>query len=228
MTVEIDIRLDAEQFAFGQVFQAAPALRIEFGRIVPMGRDDEYLPFVWVMATEEAPNPKTIEDAFAESPDIEEFELLTAIDDKRLYHLHWLPTVESLLDGILQAQGTIIEGYGEHGEWTFRVRFGTQDGLSRFDDYCNAHDIAFTLDRVTDIRPPEGRRLGLTPEQIEAIRVAFTHGYFEVPRRISQKDLGDLLGISHQAASERLRRANEKIIEQSMASLFDIDPTTDE
>ncbi|WP_458208076.1 helix-turn-helix domain-containing protein [Haladaptatus sp. NG-SE-30] len=227
MTVEIDIRLAAEEFAFGQVFQTAPDLRVEFDRIVPMGRDDEYLPFVWVMATKAAPQPELIEEAFTESPDIEGYELLTAIGDKRLYRLHWLPTVESLLDGILQARGTIVEGYGEHGEWAFRLRFATQDDISQFDDYCATHEIARTIDRVTDIHPPEGRRLDLSPEQLEVMRVAYSHGYFEVPRRISQTDLGDLLGITHQAASERLRRANEKIIEQSMASLFEIDPPTE-
>ncbi|WP_435156934.1 helix-turn-helix domain-containing protein [Haladaptatus sp. DFWS20] len=217
MTIEIDLRIDAEEFAFGQVFQTMSGLRIEFDRIVPMGREDEFLPFVWVAATETAPNPEEIESAFAESQDITEFNLLTTVEEKRLNRLHWEPAGTSLLEGVRQTKGTIVGGYGEHGEWIVRLRFGTQADLSRFDEYCQTHEIQFTLDKLRDIYPPDVTRLGLTPEQLEAIRAAYNQGYYEIPRRSSQQDVSRLLGISHQAASERLRRANKKIIEQSLA-----------
>ncbi|MFH5802227.1 helix-turn-helix domain-containing protein [Haladaptatus sp. CMAA 1911] len=223
MTVEIDIHLAADEFAFGQIFQTVPALRIEFDRIVPMGREDEYLPFVWVEATEAAPNPEAIEEAFTESPDITEFELLTAAKEKRLYRLHWQPTGVSLLDGVLQTAGTIVEGYGEHGEWMLRLRFATQEDLSQFDTYCTDHDINFTLDRMMDVNPPGDSHLDLTPEQLDALRIAYNHGYYEIPRGINQEEISTLLGVSHQAASERLRRANKMIIEQSLGPLLDIE-----
>jgi HTH DNA binding domain/GAF and HTH_10 associated domain len=221
MTVEINIRLAANEFAFGQIFQTMSALRIEFDRIVPMGREDEYLPFVWVEATEAAPNPEAIEEAFTESPDITEFELLTTATEKRLYRLRWQPPEVSLLDGMLLTGGTIVEGYGEYGEWMLRLRFATQEDLSQFDTYCDDHDIDFTLDRMMDVSPPGQPHFNLTTEQLDAIRTAYNHGYYEIPRGISQKGISNLLGVSHQAASERLRRANRKIIEQSLGPLFD-------
>ncbi|WP_266079966.1 helix-turn-helix domain-containing protein [Haladaptatus caseinilyticus] len=221
MSIEIDIRIDADEFAFGQVFQTMSALRIEFDRIVPTGREDEFLPFVWVAGTQTTPDPEGIEEAFASSDDIAEFELLTIVEEKRLYRLQWQPSGTSLLDGVRQTKGTIIEGFGEHGIWTLRLRFGTQADLSRFDNYCQNHEIQFALDKLRDVYPPDVFRLGLTPEQLEAIRTAYNQGYYEIPRKASQKDISRLLGISHQAASERLRRANKKIIERSMGPLID-------
>ncbi|MFH5801794.1 helix-turn-helix domain-containing protein [Haladaptatus sp. CMAA 1911] len=228
MTVEIDIRLAANEFAFGQIFQAMPALRIEFDRIVPIGREDEYLPFVWVEATEAAPNSKAIEEAFTECPDIMEFKLLTAAKEKRLYRLHWQPTDVSLLDGMVQTGGTIVEGYGEHGEWMLRLRFASQEGLSRFNNYCNDHDLNFTLDRMMDVNPPGDSHLDLTSDQLDAIQLAYHHGYYEIPRGISQEGISNLLGVTHQAASERLRRANKKILEQSLGPLLDTELREDE
>jgi predicted DNA binding protein len=37
-------------------------------------------------------------------------------------------------------------------------------------------------------------------------------GYFEIPREASTSDIGDRLGISAQAVSERLRRGHRKLV----------------
>jgi len=48
----------------------------------------------------------------------------------------------------------------------------------------------------------------LTEPQQEAIAEAYRQGYYDVPREISLEELANELDISHQALSERLRRAN--------------------
>ncbi len=48
----------------------------------------------------------------------------------------------------------------------------------------------------------------LTEPQREAIAEAYRQGYYDVPREISLEELANELDISHQALSERLRRAN--------------------
>nr|WP_222863711.1 helix-turn-helix domain-containing protein [Natronococcus pandeyae] len=40
---------------------------------------------------------------------------------------------------------------------------------------------------------------------------AVRHGYFEIPRRISLEELAAELGVTHQALSERLRRASDTL-----------------
>ncbi|WP_458210879.1 helix-turn-helix domain-containing protein [Haladaptatus sp. NG-SE-30] len=79
-----------------------------------------------------------------------------------------------------------------------------------------------------DVSPPGSSYFNLTSEQLDAIRIAYNHGYYEIPRGIDQEEIGTLLDVSHQAASERIRRANKKIIEQSLGSLLNTEPAQNE
>ena len=59
---------------------------------------------------------------------------------------------------------------------------------------------------------------GLTDKQHEVIATALEMGYFEIPRDCTLQDLASELDISHQAASERLRRGMKTIVESNMIS----------
>ncbi|MFB9808291.1 helix-turn-helix domain-containing protein [Haladaptatus pallidirubidus] len=45
---------------------------------------------------------------------------------------------------------------------------------------------------------------------------ALESGYYDIPRGISGEELSDDLGISHQALSERLRRAYKNLISNAL------------
>ncbi len=57
-------------------------------------------------------------------------------------------------------------------------------------------------------------RWGLTPKQLDAIRTARRHGYFEQPRHADASDVADALNISKSAFLERLRRAERTVFSQ--------------
>lgn len=63
----------------------------------------------------------------------------------------------------------------------------------------------------------------LSDKQMETLQTALECGYFEVPRGITLKELAKELGCSHQATSERLRRANNRIV----TALVRSDPVAD-
>ena len=52
----------------------------------------------------------------------------------------------------------------------------------------------------------------LSSDQHEALVAAFETGYYDIPRDVTLEELADQLGISHQALSERFRRAYEGLI----------------
>lgn len=58
---------------------------------------------------------------------------------------------------------------------------------------------------------------GLSDDQREAIEAARELGLYTVPRSVTMQDVGDDLGVSHQAISERLRRAHGRLVD----ALFD-------
>jgi len=51
----------------------------------------------------------------------------------------------------------------------------------------------------------------LTSRQLEIIHYAVEHGYFEIPRRISAKELAEFFHISVSALNEHLRKVERKI-----------------
>lgn len=63
-----------------------------------------------------------------------------------------------------------------------------------------------------------GNRSKLTDKQREALLTAFKRGYHEIPRDTTSSDLADELGISHQALSERFRRAYRHLVESELAT----------
>lgn len=65
---------------------------------------------------------------------------------------------------------------------------------------------------------PEQPTIGiLTRPQEAAIRAALRHGYYDVPRPINLHELAAKLGVSSAALSERLRRAEGRIIRRFAA-----------
>ena len=68
--------------------------------------------------------------------------------------------------------------------------------------------------------PTELLRLGtvaservLTPHQEDVLSIAYSHGYFDVPRGISQHDLARMFGVSISTISEALRKGQHKLME---------------
>lgn len=71
---------------------------------------------------------------------------------------------------------------------------------------------------VKEVRqgPREARRDGLTREQRALLRLALDLGYYEVPARVKLTQLARYTGVSKAAVSKRLRRAERKILFESV------------
>lgn len=76
---------------------------------------------------------------------------------------------------------------------------------------------ALELDvRPSRLGPAVLRRATLTPAQDEAVRLAFAQGYYRIPRSLNLCELASKGGISAAAMSERLRRAEARIVASYM------------
>ncbi len=58
----------------------------------------------------------------------------------------------------------------------------------------------------------------LTDKQYEAIALAFQKGYYEIPRKCTLEGLAPILGIKRVALQERIRRAEQRIVEYQLLS----------
>lgn len=72
---------------------------------------------------------------------------LDRLDDKVLYRIGWNEQPHSLLEGINDAGGVVLEAVNS-GSWEFRLRFPTHDGVSQFYNVCMEQDIQIHLERT--------------------------------------------------------------------------------
>ena len=71
--------------------------------------------------------------------------------------------------------------------------------------------------KLTSLKPEKPTPLAnLTQKQKEALITAYLHGYYKNPKRTTTKDLANLLGINKSTLTEHLRKAERKIITQTI------------
>ncbi|UPM45293.1 helix-turn-helix domain-containing protein [Halocatena salina] len=56
----------------------------------------------------------------------------------------------------------------------------------------------------------------MTAIQRDTLATALREGYFNVPRALTIEELSDVLGISSNAASQRIRRASDSLIQATI------------
>lgn len=90
--------------------------------------------------------------------------------------------------------------------------FGENAGLQHLiDGFPDEVDV--TLERAGEYQSDMGDPAGqLTDRQQEILRTALTAGYYDIPRRATQRDLAVELGLSRGTIGDHLRRAEAKII----------------
>jgi predicted DNA binding protein len=209
MTVIATFSLPAEEFTLGQAFQAVEGGRIDLERLVPLG--DAAVPYFWI-DSEAIESAKT---ALPAHPAVEDVLVLDTLEDRALLRIDWTEQVDGVLEAIAENEGVLLEAASNGDEWTLQLRFPDHEHLSACYRQCMASgksiDLAAVHDRVTD-QGAINNRLGLTSAQHEALVTAIETGYFAVPREISLAELGEKLGISDAALSERLRRGEATLI----------------
>lgn len=95
-----------------------------------------------------------------------------------------------------------------------------------YDDLRNEASVTVCAKREIQSLHPEVPVLGLddllprlSARQFEVFSTAYYHGYYEIPRRTTTKELGDHLGIDRRTVEDHLRRAENKIV-SSLAEHF--------
>lgn len=108
--------------------------------------------------------------------------------------------------------GTLVEGKRLGDQWSLHLRFPDHASLQDFiTDYRSCPGISIHIKKIGRENVSDGYAGGLTQAQYETLRLACERGHFEVPRRVSLTLLSEELGVSDNAVSERLRRAQSTL-----------------
>lgn len=200
----------AEDFPLGRVFERVPEATIELERLVPTTRT--LLPYFWVWDDD----VRAVHDDVGPSPGIRSISLVEVVEGGGLFRAEWDAETEGLLTAIADLDVTLLRATGTREKWTFQLRAEDVDQLSRFRQYCREHGIEVTLVRLYPLSATRDDDYDLTPEQREALVLAFEEGYYDHPRKTDLEALAAELGITRPSLSSRLNRGYRNLVRNAL------------
>ena len=144
-------------------------------------------------------------------------EFLAARENGWAYRVTWAERPARFIRRLVAADVTILSLQGGRGRWKLRLLSADRAGISRANERMTDLDCGAECLRVSTVGDGHGDRSALTDSQREALLGAFEAGYYDIPRDVTADELAEQLGISHQALSERFRRAYRRLVEDEFA-----------
>ncbi len=206
MSTIAEVTVSADSLALAGLFEAHEDASIEIERLASHSRE-WVMPAMWIRA----PDPGAAADTIGDDPAVEAIHLVDVESETAYATIHWGEHIQELVDAIIDRHGVVKEASAAGGTWYFTLKFTEQDALADFQTYATDHALSLDLRRLGEATASVDREYGLTPEQQEALETAFELGYFDVPREAQIEDLADVLDISTNSVSERLRRATRTL-----------------
>lgn len=203
--------VDASDFGLEETLDSFPDATFECERGVE-SVDGALMPLVWARDVERSGLGARL-DA---DTSVERARLVEDCGSDRLYHVEWAGTVRTIARMLTEGAISVREARLTDGRWSLEVLFPSRTCLSRAYRLCE--DFGVNVD-VTMVRKHTGKpedRFGLTEQQLTALRTAFEHGYFEIPKATDLDGVAEHLGLTHQALSERMRRGQGELIESTI------------
>ena len=214
MSTIAELALPAEEFALRRTLEAEPELEAEVERVVAY-EPDGVMPYVWFSGP--ASSLTGLGDHLEDDPSVENAELLTDLEDERLYRMNWVADVGLIVHVLTEEQATILDASGVGRWWQLRILFPEREALSRTYEFATGQGLDLSIRKIHELDDQRGGRYGLTDIQYETLVSALQGGYYDIPRELDMESLSDELDISHQALSERLRRAHRALVEEAIS-----------
>lgn len=207
MSVIADFTVPATDFALGRIMEVRRGINVRVETMVPTG--ESVMPYFWVPADD----AEAVEAALREDPLTLEVDQLDEVNGEVLFRVAWSGEINGLVDSLLETEAVVLQAEGTGDDWLMELRFSDYDNLSAFYQNCSRKDISIDLDQVhSPIEDVSDASYGLTDEQRETLLIALNEGYFGVPRQTTLIELGEMMGISDSAVSQRLRRGLSKLL----------------
>lgn len=221
MTTVVDFEVSAADTVMGGVFETVPSAACQMEQVIASNGHG-----LWLTGAKRV----TLEAALEADPSVAAYTLISEIEDRWLYDVAFAPAALDVFDEVVTANGTVLSAAAADGWWTLQIRFVDRDDASALYDRLVERDTDATLVRLANLNEQGPTDYGLTPKQYEALLAALDHGYFTIPRETSMEELATELGVSHQALSERLRRAYRALVvtELNGTAAPDVSPSPDQ
>lgn len=217
MATVMEFTSPAAEFPLGTIFENLPKVTVELERIIP--HETLIIPYFWVRGAEAA----DIEAAFETHPGVTNIKLIDSVEDEYLMRAEWDRDYVGVLSALSETNLVVLQGVGTNGGWQFEVRGEDREEISEFRSYCQDNQIPIDITAVHALLPVQGEGYDLTDAQREALVTAYESGFFDSPRTASLDNVAEVIGITQQSLSSRLRRGERRLIGATLIQDHSID-----
>ncbi len=211
MSVVADFTVPAQSFALAQALTAEPDMTVEAERQATHS-SEWVLPFLWASGGES----ETFHDAMRDDPTVANATVIEEAGESILYQIEWDNEIVNLINEIIDQHANILQAKAKGETWRLHLRFAEDTQVSSFQAHFDKQGRTFTVNKLSTPTAPRQREYGLTAIQRDTLATALREGYFNVPRALTIEELSDVLGISSNAASQRIRRASDSLIQATI------------
>jgi predicted DNA binding protein len=204
--------LPAEKFALARLFERVPNARVDIEPAIANAMDHALL----VVHTDDTERD-AVETSIESDQGVAAVEFLAEREDGWAYRVTWDERPHRFIQCLTAADATILSLRGQTGRWKLRLLTPDRAGIAQAHECMDALGCEAECCSITAIDNGRSDNSALTDEQREALLGAFEAGYYDIPRNVTADELADELGISHQALSERFRRAYRRMVETELA-----------
>jgi predicted DNA binding protein len=105
-----------------------------------------------------------------------------------------------------------------------KMLFPDRSSFSNFRQTCEEAGVNATIESIHSGSVEQSSAdADLTSAQREILTRAVEVGYFDIPRQTTLRGLGEEVGVSGQAASERLRRGMDTLVRETLSDDINAD-----
>ena len=212
MSTIVEATVPAGQFALADTLSRVPDVEFRVARLVAHG-SEQVMPFLWA----DCDDIDRLHDEVESDPSVGSVDVLAKFDGECLFQIEWGPRTSVFTSIIAEEGATILDASGHDGTWDLQVFFPELELVSATYKLCDDYGIDISIERINRLsEASEYGHLGLTERQYETLVNAYEAGYYDVPRTVNQEELAKHFDVSHQALSERLRRAHETVFTNAL------------
>ncbi|MWV40481.1 helix-turn-helix domain-containing protein [Natrialba sp. INN-245] len=210
MSLLAEFEATSPSLVLGPTLDALPSLTLELERQYALDPDRPIV-FCWARYRDRDRLERKLDD----DETIDEFDRLVYSGDQALYRIRRSDSdVISAYRQWVAAGGELLDCLGSEGRWEVEMRFPDRESFAEYHTFLESEGVEFELHRLAEAARRAGEPNALTESQREAIVLAYERGFFDVPRETDLATIAEMLDISTQAVSERLRRGQGRLIDE--------------
>ncbi|WP_049918702.1 helix-turn-helix domain-containing protein [Haloferax larsenii] len=212
MSTVATLRVPASTFILDDALARHPSIEARLLRSVQVDSAST-TPSIWVRGNDAT----LVEPALRSDPSVSAHSKVFSSKQGGVYRTGFEALSDPILRLFADTRLTVVDSYAQGSEWVFRVLAEKRESLRALTETWEQNGLTHTVERISDCtEAADPSRFGLTEAQHRTLVTAFREGYYEVPRDSDITGVANILGISHQATSQRLRRGHERLVQNAL------------